>query len=83
MSEDATQATHGIGPSKPETIGDDIDLFIRHIDSLADTLPIALHVIHAVNHSSERDYESFLEQECAVIDDKTQEKSYQVESRKC
>jgi len=80
LSDKSKEVTNGAGDSKPGTIGQEIDLFVRQIDSLADTLPIAMLVVQSVNQSSRQAYERFLEQECKITHDDGQTKTYTVES---
>ncbi len=82
MSENKTAETHGLGPSKRQTIGDDLDLFLRQIDSLADTLPVAIRVIQAVNQSSGKDFQDFVEQECVTSHETGKGKTYTVDGSK-
>jgi hypothetical protein len=64
--------------SRRKLVGQEIDLFIRQIDGLADTLPIATQVVQAVNHTYRQELRRFLEQECTLATDDGQYKTYTV-----
>jgi hypothetical protein len=67
LGENSSEDTGGgASTPKPHSIGPEIDLFVRQIDSLAETLPGAIRVIQTLNRSSGQEYGSFLEQECKV-----------------
>jgi hypothetical protein len=82
LSQQSTPVTHGIGHAPTPSIGDDIDLFVRQIDSLAGALPMAVQVIHALNQTSGREYERFLEQEGTRMHDETGVEVFNVEGSK-
>ncbi len=54
------------GDVNSNPIGRELDLFVKQIDSLADTLPEAIGVIQKVNLSSMRDFADFLANECTA-----------------
>jgi hypothetical protein len=68
--------------NQPRTIAQEIDRFVRQIDSLADTLPIAIHVIQAANRASREDFHHFLERECKVSRDDGKTRTYSIEGNK-
>jgi len=82
LPDDSKNAADDVSGAKANTIGQDVDLFIRQIDSLADTLPMATLVIQTTNQSSKEDLRRFLEQECSVTADDGQKKTYTVEGDK-
>jgi hypothetical protein len=67
---------------KTKTIGDEIDQFVRQIDSLADTLPEAIRVIAKVHHSSSQEYNHFLKNEGTPVNAAGNEELFNIESGK-
>jgi hypothetical protein len=82
MTDKSKDTPNGVADSKRRAIGDEIDLFVRQIDSLANTLPIAMHVVRAAHQSSRQEYERFLEQECKITRDDGHTKTFTVEGSK-
>ena len=82
MPDKSKDAPSESNTSKPLTIGDEIDLFIRQIDSLADTLPIAMRVVQKTSQASREAYESFINKECKITDDDGRTKTFDVEGDK-
>jgi len=50
-------------PSVPKNIGDEVDLFVNQIDSLAETLPLATVAIKGACDASQHDFIEFLDEE--------------------
>lgn len=48
------------------TIGDEVNLFVRHIDSLQETLPLTMLFIHEVGMTYQKKVEEFEEKNCTV-----------------
>jgi hypothetical protein len=82
LPDKSNERTGGTNASKPRRVGDEIDLFTRQIDGLADTLPIVMRVVETTNQSSQQQYNRFLEQECKIKDSNSESKIYTVEAGK-
>ncbi len=52
----------------PPTIGKEVDLFVKQIDGLADTLPLAARAIQAANQTARVEFERFIDTECEHIE---------------
>lgn len=53
-------------PAPPPTIGDEVNLFVRHIDSLQETLPLTMLLIQEVGREYRKKVEEFEEKNCTV-----------------
>jgi hypothetical protein len=62
--------THKTVPAGPASIGDVVDLFVKQIDGLADTLPLAMSAIKGAQDASRQDLLKFLKDECEAVQNK-------------
>ena len=49
-----------------QTIGDEINLFVRHIDSLRETLPMTMMIIQEVGKKFSSELEKFESDNCSI-----------------
>ena len=64
ISKDEEQTELGEGTRSATTIGNEVGLFIRQIDSLAETLPLTMVVIQAAHGAAYEKYEKFVQEHC-------------------
>lgn len=60
------QAGHTEGLHASASIGDEVDLFIKQIDSLAETLPLTLIAIRISYERAHKKYNEFVEKYCEI-----------------
>jgi hypothetical protein len=80
MADPTTGKQEKPGPAVPESIGDEIDLFLNQIDALAETLPLATMAIYGARLTSSQQLTKFLKEECKIVGTEGTSTNYTIDS---